>query len=226
MIAFRPLPIMSVLTVLSLAVLVTLGHWQMARYEEKQRLAATPPAEMSLAAYEPLPEGVQLVYGVREGVPGWRIFAPVRDGDAVIFIDSGFVEGPAAPNWRDISYPSALSHDAPIRGASIRPEAPGPFAPPPRPADRIWYDVDLQGMARTAGLGAAADYFIAAPYVGEDGRATENPFARLPGADPLPPERHLGYAITWWGLAIMLVGVYLAYHISVGRLRLKPAEEA
>jgi len=29
---------------------------------------------------------------------------------------------------------------------------------------------------------------------------------------------HLQYAITWFGLAAVLLGVYIAYHISRGRL--------
>ncbi len=29
---------------------------------------------------------------------------------------------------------------------------------------------------------------------------------------------HLGYAVTWFGLAIALLGVYLAFHIREGRL--------
>ena len=60
--------------------------------------------------------------------------------------------------------------------------------------------------------------YVAVPYVGADGRAEPNPFAGAAARDPLPPERHLGYAITWWGLAAALVGVYLAYHLRAGRL--------
>jgi surfeit locus 1 family protein len=223
-ISFRPLPILTLLALIALAVLVALGRWQWERYDEKVAAAATPPAEMTLSDYSPLPQGVQLVYGVRDGEPGWRVFAPVRDGSTAVFVDSDFIPGAATPDFRDVRYPAALSFDVPIVGASVRPGEPGPFTPPPRPLDRIWYDVDLQAMARTAGLGAVADFYIAAPYVAADGRAAPNPFALVAGIDPLPPERHLGYAITWWGLAVMLVGVYLAYHISVGRLRLVPPE--
>ena len=32
------------------------------------------------------------------------------------------------------------------------------------------------------------------------------------------PNNHLSYAITWFGLAAGLIGVYFAYHISKGRL--------
>jgi surfeit locus 1 family protein len=71
-------------------------------------------------------------------------------------------------------------------------------------------------------MDAVADYYLAADYVGEDGRAIANPFARMADADPLPPERHLGYAITWWGLAATLACIYFFYHASIGRLRFGP----
>ena len=72
-------------------------------------------------------------------------------------------------------------------------------------------------MGRNAGLENVADYYIASGYVGADGRAVANPFALAPGADVLPPARHLGYAITWYGLAVVLIAIYFAYHASVGR---------
>ena len=44
----------------------------------------------------------------------------------------------------------------------------------------------------------------------------------IPGdSERLPPERHFGYAITWWGLAMALAGVYLAFHYQRGRLRFR-----
>ena len=42
------------------------------------------------------------------------------------------------------------------------------------------------------------------------------------GADALPPARHLGYALTWYGLAVVLVVIYFAYHANAGRLSLRP----
>ena len=80
-------------------------------------------------------------------------------------------------------------------------------------------------MGRNAGLENVADYYVANAYVGADGRATPNPFALAPGADALPPERHMGYAITWYGLALVLIVIYFAYHGSVGRLVLKPPRQ-
>ncbi|MDX2236074.1 MAG: SURF1 family protein [Hyphomonadaceae bacterium] len=221
MIRFRPLPIMTAFVVLTLGVLVLLGDWQMRRYQEKVALARAPAPEMTLADYEPVEEGVHFVYGVMNGGPGWRVFAPVREGETLIYVDSGFLPGVEPPAPDAVRFPPSLAHGAPIQGRSVRPGEVSPLAAPPSPADRLWFSVDLPAMARASGFDAVADYYIAADYVGEDGRAIENPFAQG-GADPLPPERHLGYALTWWGLALTLLGVYFAYHVNVGRLKVGP----
>ncbi|HVY87122.1 MAG TPA: SURF1 family protein [Caulobacterales bacterium] len=223
MIRFRPLPLMTLFAVLSLALLLMLGRWQWDRYVLKTHLAHQAVPEMTIENYQPIAEGMQFVYGIRDGEPGWRVFTPMQTGDAVIYVDADFIAGVAAPKLNEVRPPAALRYGAPVRGASMRGEPPGAFTPPPRPLERVWYNVDLAAMGRAAGLENVADYYIAAPYVRADGRAVPNPFAHAPGADPLPPERHLGYALTWWGLAVVLVGVYFAYHVSAGRLGLAPS---
>ena len=46
--------------------------------------------------------------------------------------------------------------------------------------------------------------------------------ARSAGVPPelaqTPPSRHLGYALTWFGFALTLIGVYIAFHVSRKRL--------
>jgi len=49
----------------------------------------------------------------------------------------------------------------------------------------------------------------------------ENPYAEFYQGDTLPPQRHFGYAITWWGLAIALGVIYAVFHHSQGRLRFR-----
>src|SRR5262249_46715199 len=105
MIRFRPLPLMSVLALVALAILLLLGRWQMGRYEEKTAAAREPVAQMTIANYEPIPDGLQLVHGLRDGAEGWRVFAPVRNGDQVVYIDCDFVEGANNPNWHEVRFP-------------------------------------------------------------------------------------------------------------------------
>ena len=51
--------------------------------------------------------------------------------------------------------------------------------------------------------------------------ATPNPGGWPKGGQTVATFRneHLQYAITWFGLAAVLFGVYIAYHISRGRLK-------
>ncbi|HYD87284.1 MAG TPA: SURF1 family cytochrome oxidase biogenesis protein [Vitreimonas sp.] len=224
MIRFRPLLLMSVAAVLAFAALLLLGRWQWERYELKKALAEEPVPEMTIANYQPIAEGMQFVHGVRTDTreQGWRVFAPVQYGDTVVFVDADFVPGVEPPSADEVRVPALLRLGAPISGASIRPEEAGPFTLAPRPLQRLWFAIDLPAMGRNAGLENVADYYVASAYVGADGRATANPFALATGADTLPPERHMGYAITWYGLAIVLIVIYFAYHASVGRLSFAP----
>jgi len=220
MIRFRPLPLMSLLSIVALAILVMLGRWQWERYEQKAAAADEPVAEMTITAYQPMANGLQFVHGYRPDTreQGWRVFAPVQYGDTTVFIDADFIAAVEAPDSDEVRFPASLRFGAPIVGASIRPEPPGPLTLAPRPLQRLWFAIDLEAMGRNAGAENVADYYIAAAYVGADGRATPNPFALAPGADTLPPARHMGYALTWFGLAFVLAAIYFAYHISVGRL--------
>jgi surfeit locus 1 family protein len=174
---------------------------------------------MTIASYRPIEEGLALVYGVKDGEPGWRVFAPVLYGEENLYVDAAYVSGVEPPDVRTLRFPASLTLNAPISGAAISPPPPAPLTNPPSIPDRIWYAVNLDEMARAAGLRSVADYYLATDYVGEDGRPVANPFAQA-NADPMPPARHMGYAATWWGLAIVLVGIYFAYHVSVGRLSL------
>ena len=85
MIRFRPLLVMTVLSLAAFAILISLGRWQWQRYDEKRALAEEPVAEMTIAAYQPIPNGIQFVYGLRTDTreQGWRVFAPVQEGDTV-----------------------------------------------------------------------------------------------------------------------------------------------
>ncbi|MGE0596489.1 MAG: SURF1 family cytochrome oxidase biogenesis protein [Hyphomonadaceae bacterium] len=224
MISFRPFLVMTVFTVLALALLVALGRWQWEKYDAKVAAAEEPVPEMTLQNYTPIESGIQFVHGVRPDTheQGWRVFAPVQYGDNTVFIDADFIPEITPPNPDEVRFPAALRLGAPISGASIRPEELSPLASalsPPRPLQRLWFAIDLAAMGRNAGIENVADYYVTANYVGADGRAAANPFALAPGVDPLPPARHLGYAITWYGLAVVLLGVYFAFHVSAGRLK-------
>jgi len=93
-------------------------------------------------------------------------------------------------------------------GARLATELPGArtFTPDDDPKTNVWYVRDPQAMA------AAKKWAVAAPFYIDQ----EAPVP--PGGAPLPgkievhlPDNHLGYAITWFGLALGLAGVYVVW---------------
>lgn len=222
MIAFRPLPVLSLVCLVALVILTMLGRWQWSRFVAAEAAVQVPVAETVLTGYSPEPGGVLLVAAALNGEPGWRVFAPVRQGGTITFVDAAFIPGPEVPDVTLVPYPAQLTYNAPIRGVRITPKPPGQFAAPPDPAARAFYAIDLSAMGAAAGLeGQIADTYIATAYIGTDGRAVANPVTTAASQPRLPPARHAGYAFTWWGLALALVALYFAYHVQAGRLQIR-----
>lgn len=217
-IRLRPFPVMTACAIAAFAVLILLGSWQWNRYHEKRFLADTVVDKVALAPFTVVEGAPQLVYAARDGQPGWRVFHPIRYGDVAVFVDTGHIPGAATPDWRAIPPPLALSAARAVTGIPVRPRKQSAFAARNDPAAHVWYQIDLAAMGASAGLDRVEPYYVAMPYVGATGQAEPNPFAGAAALDPLPPERHLGYALTWWGLAAALIGVYLAFHARAGRL--------
>src|SRR5690242_4811782 len=120
MIRFRPLLYMTIFTIVTLCVLIPLGRWQWERYIEKTAAAHEPLAQMTIASYQPAPDAIQFVYGVRPDTreQGWRVFAPVTYGDTTVFVDADFIAQTNPPNPSEVRFPAALRFGAPITGAS------------------------------------------------------------------------------------------------------------
>ena len=99
-----------------------------------------------------------------------------------------------------------------IVGVMRWPERPGLFTPAAEPAKNLWFARDPIAMAEAKGLGPVAPFYI----------ELESPPAPggLPQAaklQPSFPDSHLGYALTWYGLALALAGSFAVW--LVGRRR-------
>ncbi len=219
---FRPLPILSVFALAGLALLIALGNWQISRMSWKQDLITqfeTRGAPVSLQAalcdsaageFRPAVEmpapllGAQLnMYAMRD-MPGIvRIGAievqacTASESAAFLLIESGF----------------ELQADGSVR----RPERwrleplpePGFFTPGNDPDTNQWYGFDRIAMAEA--LDIAPEQMLEIWARSDDS---------LPASlSQTPPAKHFGYAITWYGLALALIAVYLALHLAQGRLR-------
>ena len=223
---FRPLPLLTVLSILGLGILVWLGNWQYSRYAGKQNLdpADLPPIQSITAEVIDLPgKAVQNVYGIADGEPIWRRYVLVtRASDQATLLMAADATGGANP--LDMAVPGGLTLEVDVRIF----ERVGRPSPRNLPEENTWLVFDRAGILSKYGLGNT-DIPVAEPVDltirnAEDlaqVRVTQNPYGAPEVIDPLPAERHFGYALTWWGLAMALVGVYFAFHHSKGRLRFR-----
>lgn len=219
MVTFRPAPILSLASLVALAVLVMLGVWQLQRMDQKAAVFAQiaerlsdPPLEPAGVQDDPALEFRPVVATVVGGKSialwgtGARTFQLGILGDRPVLIETA-AGGASAPDG------------ARIEGV-LRRLVRDPETPPDEPNTPRFF---APGSALATALGGRSDpywYVASRSLVTPRGAAIPNrhadPRASLPG-----PERHLGYAITWFGLAIGLVGVVLALHARLGRLKLR-----
>ena len=93
-----------------------------------------------------------------------------------------------------------------VTGLVRAPETRGSFMPENEPAADRWFTRDIAAMARARGLDRVAPFWIDLdPVPGATGWPR-------PGQTRLAiPNNHLGYALTWFGIALALLGVFSAF---------------
>ncbi len=234
---FRPYPGFTIACVLLFAFLCFLGFWQLERLQWKLALIAQVNGNMAARAVS-LDEILAMDQGAAQyrhvrlrgrfdhakeayvfttdaGAAVYHVLTPFTTGDGrVLMVDRGEVpEGKLDPASRAAGN---VAGETQVTGVWRTPDAPSNFTPPPDTANRIWYSRDLPGMAAVHHLKLAAPQLVEAD-------ATPNPGGWPRGGKTVVTFRnqHLGYAITWFGVAIVLLGVWLAYHISRGRISFK-----
>lgn len=234
MIRFRPLLGPSLWFIPGFALLVGLGVWQIQRLHEKEALIASVEAGLHAA---PLPLSDALRQGTAAvewrpvrvtghylhdeelyvfsqgpmGAVGVDVITPlVQASGDVVLIDRGFVpEELRNPSTRAAGQ---VTGDVSVTGVLRLSQQPGLFTPTPNLKTRLWFVKEVPSMAKATGLDVPPIVIEADP-------------GPNPGGWPLGgqtrvdfPNDHLQYAITWFGLALALLAVYLLYHRSHGRL--------
>jgi surfeit locus 1 family protein len=82
----------------------------------------------------------------------------------------------------------------------------GSFARTNDPPDNRWYSRDVAAIAATRGLGTVAPYFVDA---GTGQNPADSPDRPTGGLTVISfPNSHLVYAITWYALALMVLGAW------------------
>lgn len=214
--AARRLLVPTATTLVLLVLLLGLGTWQVERLAWKTDLLARIDAAEAAAPVPltdpPVPlakveatgrfdhaREARLGLEVRGNTLGTRLLTPLlREGAPAVLVDRGWVplEGD-----RPVARPEGVVHVT----AWVRPaEHAGMFSPADDPAGRRFYTFDPVAIGAALGLGVVAPYGLVA--LG-DQAGLPQPATAL----PRPPNNHLGYAITWYGTALALVGVYLVW---------------
>lgn len=230
--ARRTLPIgLTVATAISLAILVGLGVWQLERLHWKQgvitRIAAlqAAPAQTLVPVLDRLKAGEDVdftrvvvdcpglskapyleLFGLRDGQAGSRLISACALKDAPygsILVDRGFVADTISARP-----PVDASASGPMRmtGVLRTPDRPTFVTPANDPAGNRWYARDVPAMAAQLKATSPAPIFLFA-------ETSTNPKWRALVPAPVPaeiPNRHLEYALTWFGLAGALLAVYAA----------------
>lgn len=224
-------------TGLALLVLLSLGFWQLQRLAWKETLlarmaqridaapVALPAPSQWLALAQPENEYLRVrIAGVFEHSKemlifraagadgpgaGFHVVTPLRikfeDGRAAhILVNRGFVpehlRNPASRQDGQISGPVEVTGH--VRSAETR----TPFTPADTPARGVWYTRDPLAMAAFAKLENAAPFVVDADNAAGSGGWPKPGAARL-----RIPNNHLSYALTWFGLALTLIGVFAVF---------------
>ena len=223
---------LTVAAALLFLLLVGLGVWQVQRLQWKEALIAdaapaaalppAPPAEVFASASPEFRKVVLTCPGlstapyvelqsIHGGQAGVRLISACRDPQhaEVLLVDRGFVADTISAR------PPVAASDEPARlVAEVRATpAPGPMAVAAR--DRHFFARDNAAMAAALSVdGPVSPWTLFA-------LDSSNPdwAALQPSAPPAAfSNNHLGYALTWFGLALALVGFYVA----LLRRKLKP----
>ena len=225
---FRPTLKATIAAGAAFAVLAGLGTWQVHRLAWKREIVAfrearlaAPPVRVGTAEADGAEAAFRraratgrflheseflIVNRVRKGRNGFDVVTPLRlaDGDHIL-VNRGWVPGgsadPAARRAGQVA--GAVTVTGIIRPAGKTSR----WVPDNDPAKGVWYFVEPRAMARAAAIPGMRPGFLLAD-------AAPNP-GGLPAGRPVAidiPNRHLEYALTWYGLALVLAVIYVVFH--------------
>lgn len=218
------------LALLAIAGFIALGQWQLGRQQQKQAMLDDVAATIASRAAGPLSAAADAgrarsydwvggaghfaevpavlldnqQRGGRAGVRAYRVFVP-GDGSMPLLVELGWLPLPGDRTLPDIVRPSG------------RREVAGLLAPPPSHGlGPVGHAAQADGTLLAIGLDPAAlatalRQPALAPRVLKLDPALDLGYARdldvLPNT--LPPERHLGYAVQWFALALAVLATAL-----------------
>lgn len=226
---FQFRPVLTFCVVIAVAILVSLGNWQLQRLEWKRdlissidRMMAEPEYEIKdsrfeLPEYHPvavdgrfLNEGAVSVFGTYEGAPGAFLFAPFAvSDDFIIYVNRGFAPQSAKPDDIALAPKGLVRIEGLLRYSEKLSPPASWFRNAGADANGFWYVRQPRTMAEAADLSvqSVSQYYI-------DQHAVENTQWPRGGTTRLDfRNKHMEYALTWFGLAGALIGVWLVFSL-------------
>jgi surfeit locus 1 family protein len=225
---------MAVAAVLLFCAFLWLGTWQVQRRAWKLDLIAHVEQRVHAPAVPPPPpwawpqvtaanseyrhvqatgiflnDSETLVQALTDLGAGFWVLTPLQLGDGtVVLVNRGFVP----PERRERAAHGAAEATTPatVTGLLRITEPKGWFLRRNDPARNLWYSRDVRAIAAARGLGLAR----VAPYFIDQEAASASGGGASGGADSAPVggltviafrNTHLSYAITWYGLALLVV---------------------
>lgn len=229
--------LLTVAAVLTLAATVSLGRWQLSRAAQKEALQAEIDAQKNLppidqqaflaldkatsALHRPVrlrglwlaPHTVYLDNRQMHGVPGFYVLTPfaVEGSEQTVLVQRGWVQrnfnerAQLAP----VDTPAGLVEvtgriePPPSHLLELGKAAPGAPAQPGAGSSPIRQNLDLEAFRAETGLPLRTDVSLQQAGPASEGLQRDWP------APALGVEKHYGYAFQWFGLATLVVFLYV-----------------
>lgn len=235
----RPALWPTLITISAVLLALGLGTWQVQRLFWKQGIITERNSRIVAPVLDKLPEKfdpkkynfrrVRLTgtflhskeqfrpaRSVKEGVVGYHVFTPLRSASgADIWVTRGWV-----PNIRQAADTRLEGQVTGVRTlvAVLRlPNRQRMFTPDNQPKRNLWFWLDLNAMAKNAGIKTPANYYFEAVSAATPGGWPRGGQSRLSIRNA-----HLEYAFTWYSVALTCMVIYLLWH----RRRARPDGKA
>ena len=235
---FQPRVVPSLVTLVLLPVLISLGFWQLNRAEQKfagrdvrEQRAALAPKALRATDVDPQAMVARQVeargrFDLRHQFllqnqryrerPGYQVYTPLRlDQDTGVLVDRGWV---AAHFGRDQPEPDLRGAGDEISVVAVvdNPPSIGLKLGEPGAGSRDWprqvQYIDFAWAERQLGY-RLLPYVLLPSQLPEQNLVQNHQPERI-GERGMPPEKHVSYAVQWFALALGLVVIYFVVNLS------------
>ncbi len=143
--------------------------------------------------------------GSDDGALGYDIVTPLEmPGGALVLVNRGFV--PLDRKDLTTRRDTEVQGETSVTGIIRFPQTRAWFTPPDDPAKNIWFSRDPASIAKAYGLERVAPVIVDADPAADRAALPRGGQTRV-----ALPNDHLQYALTWFGLALALLCVFMAY---------------